>query len=329
MTLAQLFGIGVLGCLGLVGSPKGWAAPDCPPEPAAPTPAQREQVKAQARDRGFLWRVSKADRVSYLYGTLHVGKLSWSHPGPTVRRALQDSDVLALELDMQDPDIQAGLQQGMTASASAPPLPAPLAQRLQAQLDAVCLSPEQQAQLRSAYRPEIVLITVTMLSVRRDGLEAAHGADQVLGTLAHEGGQTVLSLEDPASQMALLSADSPEALHEMLDVGLRELEDQSARRGVRRVAAVWADSRHAELARYAEWCDCMDTPAQREQMVQLLDERNVRMAERIDTLHASGQRVFVAVGSLHMVGPMGLPALLGQRGYQVERVDFGGSKPRR
>jgi len=35
-----------------------------------------------------------------------------------------------------------------------------------------------------------------------------------------------------------------------------------------------------------------------------------------------GKQVFAAVGSLHMIGPMGLPALMAQRGYRVERVEF-------
>jgi len=32
--------------------------------------------------------------------------------------------------------------------------------------------------------------------------------------------------------------------------------------------------------------------------------------------------VFAAVGSLHMIGPKGLPALLRQRGYRVEQGEF-------
>jgi len=32
--------------------------------------------------------------------------------------------------------------------------------------------------------------------------------------------------------------------------------------------------------------------------------------------------VFAAVGSLHMVGKLGLPSLLAERGYRIERVDF-------
>ena len=47
-----------------------------------------------------------------------------------------------------------------------------------------------------------------------------------------------------------------------------------------------------------------------------------KSAARIDSLHASGQPVFAAVGSLHLVGRLGLPALLAERGYKVERVNF-------
>ena len=57
-------------------------------------------------------------------------------------------------------------------------------------------------------------------------------------------------------------------------------------------------------------------------MARLLDARNPALAEGIDALHASGRRVFAAVGALHFIGPLGLTALLGQRGYRVERVAY-------
>ena len=48
--------------------------------------------------------------------------------------------------------------------------------------------------------------------------------------------------------------------------------------------------------------------------------RNRTLADRMDALHAQDGPAFVAVGSLHMVGAEGLPALLKARGFTVKRV---------
>jgi uncharacterized protein YbaP (TraB family) len=55
-------------------------------------------------------------------------------------------------------------------------------------------------------------------------------------------------------------------------------------------------------------------------MKRVLDDRNPGLAASIDALHLGGKRVFAAVGSLHMIGPRGLPALLARRGYRVEPI---------
>ena len=41
---------------------------------------------------------------------------------------------------------------------------------------------------------------------------------------------------------------------------------------------------------------------------------------RIAQLLEAGQRPFVAVGTGHMIGEDGLPALLAERGYTVRRI---------
>jgi uncharacterized protein YbaP (TraB family) len=60
-------------------------------------------------------------------------------------------------------------------------------------------------------------------------------------------------------------------------------------------------------------------PNEREAYARLVDGRNPGMVDAIERLHAD-LSVFVAVGSLHMVGPQGLPALLKARGFVVTRV---------
>ena len=89
-----------------------------------------------------------------------------------------------------------------------------------------------------------------------------------------------------------------------------------------RMAAMWANGQLGELESYEKWCECVETDEDRRMMRRLLDERNPGLAKGIDEVHTSGKRVFAAVGSLHMIGRMGLPALLAERGYKVERVDF-------
>ena len=73
-----------------------------------------------AKDHGFLWRVARDGRSSYLYGTIHAAKAEWMFPGPLTLAALAASDTLALELDVLDPDVQAGSRRALRAHAEEP-----------------------------------------------------------------------------------------------------------------------------------------------------------------------------------------------------------------
>lgn len=62
-------------------------------------------------------------------------------------------------------------------------------------------------------------------------------------------------------------------------------------------------------------------PRDRAMMARLLDERNQRWLTPIEKLLADNDRSLLIVGAAHLVGPMGVPTLLKERGYTVERVD--------
>jgi hypothetical protein len=132
----------------------------------------------------------------------------------------------------------------------------------------------------------------------------------------------VISLETPEAQIATLKQDDTQAAIRYLETSLEEMEAGKDRVQLRRIAKIWDESDSAELARYEEWCDCVRTAEQRKFMHKLLDERNPALADKIDARHRSGKTVFAAVGSLHMFGTVGLPALMAERGYRVEQIDF-------
>ncbi|MBX3626917.1 MAG: TraB/GumN family protein [Rhizobacter sp.] len=296
------------------------ATPDCPPTPS-PSPEAVARASEQARDRGFLWRIRKGGRTSWLYGTIHLGRLEWVFPGPQVTDALRASDVAAFELDFSDPALVQRLQDGLGAAArdpAAPVLPDDLAARLRRQLQAACAPLE----LQQALPPEMLAATLTVMAARRDGLDAGYAIDPALAQLARREGKEVVSLETPEQQIGLLRSESAAELRESVDKMLGDLERGRVRPLLRRVATAWEQGRAAELSNYRRWCECARTPQERQALKALLDDRNGPMAERIDALHTGGKTVFAAVGSLHMFGPAALPALLAARGYEVARVEF-------
>lgn len=289
------------------------AAAMCPPAPAAPTPEQIQAAQRDVRDRGFLWRISKQGHSSYLFGTLHVGKLQWIFAGPRLREAIAATDTLALELDITDP----ALQQNPPAAVTAPmALTDDTRARLARQVAAACL-PEQALQ---RLNPLMQAVTLTVLSARWEGLDAAYAQEIVLATAARVQQRPIVPLETAQSQMDVLLPSEPLQAQRMLDQTLEQLEHGRTRPLLRRLADAWAEGRLRELEDYTQWCECADQAEDRAFLRRLNDERNAPMAERIDALHGEGKRVLVAVGALHMTGEQGLPRLMAHRGYTVERL---------
>lgn len=287
----------------------------CPPQAAAPTPAQLQHAQRNAQDRGFLWRLSKGGRTSYLYGTLHVGKVAWVYPGPQLRKALAASDTVALELDPTDPKIQQAVARAATGSSRA--LPAATRQRLAAQRDAACLP----ASAFDRLHPVMQLMALSMVAAKREGLDAAFGSEPLLAGHAKAAGQSVVSLETPQLQMqALMPANKADDEAALVNAGLDQLEADSMRPVLRRMIQAWQSGNVDDFENYGTWCDCMATAVERDLYRRINDERNPGMAASIDALHQRGLKVFAAVGALHMTGPAGLPKLMARRGFQVERV---------
>jgi uncharacterized protein YbaP (TraB family) len=289
------------------------AAAVCPPALQAPTPEQIQAAQRDARDRGFLWRISKAGRSSYLFGTLHVGKLSWIFAGPQLREAIARTDTLALELDVTDP----ALMQNPPAAVTAPmAISAAMRARLSRQMAVACV-PEPAMQ---RLNPLMQAVTLTVLSARWEGLDAGFAQEVILASAARVQRREIISLETIESQMAVLLPSDPAEAQRMLDQALEQLEHGRTRPLLRRLADAWADGRLRDLEDYAQWCECADNAEDRAFLRRLNDDRNAPMAERIDMLHGEGKRLLVAVGALHMTGENGLPRLMAARGYTVQRL---------
>lgn len=316
-SLKSALGALLLGVLcGLLAAPAAHAG-SCPPPAPRPSPAALQALARQAPDRGFLWRISKGGHSSWLYGTVHAGSPELSLPGPQVRAALAASRVLALELDLADPAVMRALMQALAPGDARVPPEAEA--RVQQALARECLPPT----ITERLHPMMLPATLEVANAQRVGLYTEYGVDMVLAGVAIALDLRRSSLETVAEQAnALIGPDRRRVDAAELLQALDEAERPDAPALLQRMVKAWAEGDAATLSTYLQWCDCLRTPEDHTRWQRLLADRNPVLAERIDRLHAQGQPVFAAVGSLHLFAPAALPALMAARGYTVERVSF-------
>lgn len=293
------------------------ARSDCPPVPQEPSQQQLAQGLREARDRGALWTLARDGRTSYLYGTLHVGRMAWAFPGPKLLQALRETHTLALEIDPSDPSLQAQMQ-AASGQAGRVVLSAAEQSRLDAQIDAACLPRDALRQMH----PVMKAITVGVLSGRRDGLDPAYGQEFTLVGFARAQQRPVVSLESMSLQMSVLLPRDAAGARARFESLLGDLESGKGRSQLLRVSEAWALGDLDALGSLETLCACQPTAEEREFSRLVNDERNPQLARRIAEEHAKGRPVLAAVGIMHMTGPKAVTTLLAEQGFEVRRVPF-------
>ena len=312
--LAMAVGIVPLGLAFAIAHAADGPAFTCPPVPQPFAQAEATAGMAAAPDRGALFRIEKAGRVSWLYGTVHTARRAWIFPGPETRRALAGVDRLAVELDLSDPAILADVMASMKDTSGLSPLPPSLNARLAAQARVACLGAEY-----ASLRPDDQAVGLVILAGRAAGLDPAYGIDMALAGYARSLGKPITSLETVQQQMDFLRPKDAAELEARVGEALDALEKDEVAMGLAAMAEAWAAGRLGELERLGRE---NDTPALRSIDDLAMARRNRVMADHIAAIHNDGHPVLAAVGALHLVGAQALPALLADRGFQVTRVRF-------
>lgn len=273
-----------------------------------------------ARHHGGLYRISGQGRVAYLFGTVHVGAPSFYPMAPEAERALAGADQVVVELD---PGANAAFLEALDKHGRYAPgdeigrhlAPETMA-RLRTALHAEGVSVASMAHLK----PWLVANLLTSMQLERHGYRRADGVEHVMLAQARRRGTRVRTLESAELQLALFdSMSDAESERYLLDT-LDGLADGSAGQRARRVIEAWRSGKAAE--RDAAWIDATTGGSETADFTRrrLLGQRNPDLATRIDTLMGRGGVLFIGVGYLHLLGERGLPQLLAQRGYLVERV---------
>ena len=275
---------------------------------------------AQSDYRPPLWQITAGNTTAYLFGTIHVGNADFYPLPASVDSAFRDSDLLVLEVDPAD------AQDATNAVMSAMYMPpesienhvSPALLSRIGDISAAYGMPFQQIR---QMKPYMLMFTLTALEYARLGYNAANGLENHLSQRARGSGKQIVALESMAQQMQMLDNLSPQLQAAMLEITLDEIAADEVTGMVGDMIAAWRSGNNRQLNDILTVEERrLPEPLADEFRQRFLSERNVAMADRIERMLLAGQRIFVAVGALHMVGENGIPALLTAKGYKVRQL---------
>lgn len=294
----------------------------CAPATAteAPAGAQKStQPIKDVRDRGLLYEVRSGANVVYLFGTIHLGRPDFYPLGAAAVRAFSGSKYLVVEADVSN---EAAMQ-GMTGQMMYPPstsleehLPRDLLNRTLSLLREYAIPRERAIRLK----PWALILTISAVEIMRAGFDPTLGTDLYLIRRAKSQGKPILELEGMQRQADILDGLSDEEQRAFLEETLTEIESGESAKNLSDLAEAWSKGDAAGISRELERLRQSGLASDKMFVDKLFAERNVVMARRVEEYLRSGERHFVAVGALHLVGEKSIVDLLKRKGLQVREI---------
>jgi len=281
---------------------------------------QSAQKTIDAPQRGTLFRVRHQGSTAYLFGTIHFGQPSFYPLESEVTNAFARAHTLVVEFDIRNtaPLLAATQKYALYANGDSiqQHISAENLQRLKQALQGFGIPFENVAQMK----PWMISNLLIAITLERNGFQSNIGIDAFLLGQATVQRKAVRELESADYQMSLFEAMSEKEQENYLAENLADLSDGKLLEKTRALVDAWSSADDAAFAKITrEELDEQTTSAAFMQRV-MLDKRNPEMAEKIEALLKRDGTTFVGVGMLHLFGDKGIPELLRQRGYAVEKL---------
>lgn len=267
----------------------------------------------------YLWEVASLTNRVYLYGTVHAGKPGFFPLPEAVEKAFAESKVLAVEADITNAEAMA---KGSSAMILTPPdtlakhVPPATYERFRKQLKRFALSEEQVSHMK----PFLAASLVAFAEWSRQGYLPQLGVDRYLLVKAHDAKKTVVELEGAAVQSALMDSLTDQQNVQAFEGTVMALESGITSDQITGVVNAW-QSGDPNLLLDVVRAYNEAVPGAKDLEEKFIWSRHEAMAEKIEKWLLDGrERVFVAVGALHLAGPRGLVEILKKRGYVVRQL---------
>ena len=276
--------------------------------------ADAEVVMARIAAHPALWTVRSPTATIYLFGSIHLLPENITWHDPKLDAALDAADTFVFETPL-DEQGAAGVADFVRANGKLPAgttlralLPEKTRAAYAAALEEVHLTPDA----LDTDRPWLAAIVIDVSWLQTLHYVMADGVDRQLYAFALAHHRAVRTFETPAQQLQLfLPKNQPQEVAEFAASLKNFRTDQNT---IGAMVDAWGAGDVAKVGRLMN-AQLAEVPGEKKL---LIDDRNRAWIRTLDEMLAQKTVAFVTVGTGHLAGPQGVPALLRRQGYRVE-----------
>lgn len=264
----------------------------------------------------------------YTMGTIHIADESIMNMPAYFETAFAESDSLAVECNNTDTGFDLLSITKFMYTDGTKITDHVSAEDYQKVLDIVKDSPYYN-EIYAYIKPMMWVSLGEITAGEKLGMDAKYGVDQMLINKAVKEGKDVIEVEGTKFQMDLIT-DMPENIQNFLFHSMAQTENYTDEmsEALRKTYENWKKGEEIADDDIGE----EELTDEEKQLLAeynriLLTDRNVGMADKAERYLASGDTVFMAVGSAHFYGEGGIYQLLEQRGYHIRQLTDEDAKP--
>jgi len=268
----------------------------------------------------LFYAARKGEKNVYLFGSIHGADKSFYPLPEKVEQAFSEAQGLAVEVDLREMNAMSGemnqfiLQKGFYREGMT--LEKALGDKASA-FKEYCKTEGIPWQQVNPLRPWMVTMVITQIGMRNAGIDTQFGID--LYFMEKWEREEIISLESLQGQLEMMSGIPEDVQLLMLMENVEE--NKGLKKALKELAALWKKGDEAELEA-AVFKSRYENKELEPYYDALFDRRNRQMSLVIDDALKRDDisTLFVVIGAGHLVGEKGVPALLEEMGYHIERL---------
>ncbi|VWX56971.1 TraB/GumN family protein [Sphingorhabdus sp. 109] len=262
-----------------------------------------------------LWVIRDEDTTIFLFGTVHILKPGMTWFDEAVKDSFDSSDELVIEMIKPDAAAMMKIVSELAIDKSGVSLRDKLSAEDRAEYEATMVKLGMPVAAFDPLDPWFASVNLSLIPLARNGYDADQGVEDALLAQARARAIRITGLETPEQQLGFFDNLPEEVQIRFLNFTVDNIDDTAD--GMEQMVAEWANANIDALGAL------MNAGLEDKILYQtLLVDRNRNWAEWVQARMEQPGTVFLAVGAGHLAGDSSLQAILANKGFVAERIEY-------